>query len=372
MNAKTRDYFDHNATAPLKAAVRDLMITLVQETGNASSLHGEGRAARTRVETAREQVAALVKTQSAYVTFTSGATESNNAVIKTFAGERILLSAIEHPSILEAAPAAEKIPVTKDGVINEAAFEALLDTGTAPALISIMLVNNETGVIQPVEKLARLARKKHPGVYIHCDAVQAAGRLDLDFAALQIDYMSLSAHKMGGPQGVGALITAPGARPAKLLHGGGQEKRQRAGTENVIGIAAFGLAAELADKDRALFEKLAEKRDALEAKLKAVTPSLIVIGAQAPRVANTSNISLPGVAAQTILMSLDLEGTAISSGSACSSGTVKSSHVLEAMQLSPDEIKGALRISFGWDTDDAALDRLVAVWSKITPRFTTK
>jgi len=368
-SVKPSTYLDHNATTAIRPGVISAVASVMAQTGNASSVHGAGRAARSIVEKAREQVAALVGVTSPQVVFTSGATESNNAVFNAFKGQRILVSAIEHPSVLESANGAEEIPVTQDGIVDIKAFEALLDKANAPALISIMLVNNETGVIQPIADLARLAKSKHPGIYIHCDAVQAAGRIPVNFQALQLDYMSLSAHKMGGPQGVGALISAPGAKPAKLLHGGGQEKRQRAGTENVAGIAGFGVAAEIAQKNIAAYEKLSALRDKLEKSLKSLESTLIVLGEKSPRVANTSCVSLPGVSAQTLLMSLDLEGIAVSSGSACSSGTIKPSRVACAMGLDSAAQSGVIRISLGWNSAPEDIDAFLAAWEKTAPRL---
>ena len=365
-------YLDYNATAPIRPEVITLMAAILGEVGNASAVHGYGRTARKHIEDAREQVAALAGTQSNYVVFTSSATESNNTVLKAFTGERILVSAIEHPSVLAAAPEAEKIPVTVDGVIDRDAFEKMLDTGKSPALISIMLVNNETGAIQPVAELARLAKKKHPHVHIHTDAVQAAGRIEIDMPALQADYMSLSAHKMGGPQGVGALIIAPGARDAKLLHGGGQEKRRRAGTENVAGIAGFGLACNLALQDRDKFQALTALREDMEARLQDIAPELVLFSTSTERVSNTTALSLPGVPTKTQVMALDLEGIAISGGSACSSGKEGSSHVAEAMNVPPAQIMGASRISMGWNTDPNDIDEFVKAWSKMYERVKDK
>ncbi len=366
-------YLDYNATAPLRPAARDAMLRAMGQTGNASSIHGYGRAARADIERAREQVAALCGTVPAQVTFTSGATESNNAVLHVFRGERVLVSSIEHPSVLETAAACEngveKIAVTGDGVIDVRAFDAMLRQGPPPALISIMLVNNETGVIQPVGDLARIARAIHPRVFIHTDAAQAAGRVAIDFGALQADYMSLSAHKIGGPQGVGALIAAPGARPARFLLGGGQEKRQRAGTENVAGIAGFGAAAEDALAKLDDYARLSDLRDRLEQSILQTEPRARVIGANAPRVANTSCIALPGLPAETQLMALDLAGVAVSSGSACSSGTVKASHVLQAMGLPAAIAGGALRVSSGWATMPGDIERFVAAWRAMHGRM---
>lgn len=355
----------------MQPAVAKLMIALLSEPGNASSIHIFGRSARKHIEKAREQVAALAGTHPNYVTFTSGATESNNAVLKHFAGQTIFISAIEHPSVLESAPGAIRIPVTRDGVIDLDAFDRLLDEHT-PALICVMLVNNETGVIQPVAEIARRARIKHPRVFIHCDAVQAAGKIPFELSMLGVDYLALSAHKIGGPQGVGALLCAPGSEPVPYIHGGGQEKRQRAGTENVAGIAGFGLAAEMAVAALSDFQERAALRDQLEARLQEAAPEIVIFGQNAPRVANTANIGLPGIAANTQLMSLDIEGIAVSSGSACSSGTVKPSHVLEAMGASADLSSHALRVSMGWATTPDDINRLAEAWLKMYDRVKDK
>lgn len=364
-------YLDYNATTPLKPAVLALMIEVLQETGNASSVHSFGRQARKRVETAREQIAALAGTHSNQVTFNSGATEANNTVLCSFAGERILISATEHSSIINTVPQAERIPVTSSGVIDMDAYEAMLrdDSKKPPALISVMMVNNETGVIQPVADIARLAKKIHPDVHIHTDAVQAAGRIKIDFPALQVDYMTLSAHKISGPQGIGALITAPGARPARLICGGTQERHQRAGTENIPAIAAFGLAAELAAADMDDFQALAPLRDELERRLKDISPGLIVFSESAARVANTSAIAHTGLDAQTVLMGLDLAGIAISGGSACASGSVKSGHVLMALRPDDYERFAAFRISLGLETIKNDIDHFIEQWEKLYNRI---
>jgi len=367
-------YLDYNATTPIKPAVIDLVSGIMATVGNASSVHGFGRNARGHIETARERVAALAGTDPSYVVFTSGATESNNAVMQLFAGQRILVSAIEHPAIRQALPAdmVEFIPVTRDGVVDMDALEQMISADAAPALVSVMMVNNETGVIQPVAEIARLVKKKHPDVFVHTDAVQAAGRIPIDFPALQVDYMSLSAHKMGGPQGVGALITAPGAAPARLLHGGGQEKRQRAGTENIAGIAGMGLAADLAVSDMENYQRLKKWRDKLEAAIKEIAPPVSVFGQNVDRVANTTALCLAGLPAKTQLMSLDLEGIAVSSGSACSSGTFKPSPILQAMGADENQASSTLRISTGWDSREEDIDRFVACWEKIYRRLEAK
>ncbi|MBI4030279.1 MAG: cysteine desulfurase [Proteobacteria bacterium] len=361
-------YFDYNATALIRPAVTDLMRDIMARPGNASAAHGFGRLARACVEKAREQVAALCAVHSNQVVFNSGATEANNTVLKAFAGGRILVSAIEHASMLEFDANAERIPVMPDGTIDMAAFEKMLDDGPAPALISVMMVNNETGAMQPVEQLARFAKKKFPSVFFHTDAVQAAGKMKIDMPALQIDYLSLSAHKIGGPQGVGALVVSPGARPAKLLYGSGQERRQRAGTENVAGIAGFGLAAEMAGGSIAEYANLAAWRNRLERGMKGIAPDLVIYSENAPRAANVTAFSIPGVAAQTILMGLDLEGIGVSRGTACGSGAVKPSHVIQAMAGADAPPDGALRISLGWGTREEEIDIFLSAFEKVASR----
>lgn len=370
MSQKRSIYMDCNATMPVKPGVIDVMTHVLRETGNASSIHRDGRAARRHIEEARAAIAAIIGTNPAYVFFTSGATESNNTVLKTFAGQAVLLSAIEHPSVLEVFPSAAKIPVTMDGVVDMDALEKLLDT--KPALVSVMLVNNETGVIQPVADIVRLIRKKSPATIVHCDAVQALGRIAVDFSALQVDFISLSAHKMGGPQGSGALVMAPGAKIEKLLLGGGQEKRQRPGTENVAAIAGFGMAAKLAAQDMEAFQNLGAHRDRIENTLLDAEPRLKIFGRKAPRVSNTTQLALPGMTAETQLMAMDLAGVSVSSGSACSSGTVKPSHVLQAMHVPENEAMGALRVSLGWHTTKEDVDGLIAAWLNMHARIKDK
>lgn len=370
MNAKkTNIYMDCNATMPIRPQVAAAMMAVFGETGNPSSIHSDGRLARRHVEDARHAVANMIGTNPAYVFFTSGATESNNIVLRSFSGQRILVSAIEHPSVIEVDRDAEKIPVTADGLVDLAALETMLQTGQAPALVSVMLVNNETGIIQPVAEIVRLIRRICPMTLVHTDAVQAAGRIQIDFPALQVDFLSLSAHKMGGPQGAGALVMAPGAKIHKLMRGGGQEKRQRPGTENVAAITGFGVAAQLAATEMENFQKLSVLRDSLEAQLSALEPRLQLIGQKSPRVANTSQIALPGIAAETQLMALDLGGVSVSSGSACSSGTVKASHVLNAMGIPENTAKGALRISLGWHSTKEDVDAFIAAWDQMHRRI---
>ena len=366
-------YLDYNANTPIKPEVIDLVCEVMHAVGNASSVHSYGRHMRSYVETARERVAAMTGVNPNQVIFTSGATESNNAVLKQFRGGRILVSAIEHAAVRNVLPdEVELIPVTKDGVIDIEAFTKMLDEGEPPVLVSVMMVNNETGVIQPVGEIARMAKAKHKDVFVHTDAVQASGRIPIDFPALNVDYMSLSGHKVGGPQGIGALISAPGVPVAKFMHGGSQEKHQRSGTENVAGIAGFGMAAQLAVSGLEKYQQLAQWRDRLESEIKKIAPEMRVFGQNVPRVANTTALCLAGLPAETQLMSLDLDGIAVSSGSACSSGAFKPSPILQAMGASDSEAASTLRISTGWNSRESDIDRFIESWANIYERVAGK
>lgn len=361
-----RIYLDYNATCPIRPAVIDTVVAMMHEVGNASSIHGHGRTARKHVEDARAQVAALVGIRSAQVIFNAGATEGNNTILTGYRDHSVFVSAIEHPSVLESAPHAKYVPVTGDGIIGLAALEEML-SHESPALVSFQYVNSETGVIQPITEAAALAKSK--GALVHCDAVQAAGRIPLDFSALGVDYLTLSAHKFGGPQGTGALIFREGLQIPKFLYGGGQEKRQRAGTENVAGIAGFGIAAELAAGEITAYQDLCLGfRRALEDGLRACASDIVIAGENTLRVANTTNIILPGVSAETQMMAMDLEGIAASSGSACSSGTFKPSHVLAAMGFDESSARAALRFSTGWATTIADVEDTIAAYGRMVAR----
>lgn len=357
-------YLDYNATAPLKPAVIAAIASALAETGNASSVHRAGRLARRRVETAREQVAALVNASPASVVFTGGGTEANNLALQQAQGRRVLVSAIEHESVLRAAPDAMQIPVGPDGVVSLDALDRLL-TGATEALVAVMFANNETGVIQPVADVVRIAHAH--GALVHCDAVQAAGKTAIDMLALGVDMLALSAHKLGGPQGVGALVVSDRIALKPLLIGGGQERGRRAGTENVAAIVGFGVAASLADDDLSKMSGMAGLRDAVELRLKRAVPGAMVFGAAADRLPNTLCVAMPGVAAETQVMALDLAGVAVSAGSACSSGKVKTSHVLTAMGVGP-LAGGAIRISAGWRSTAEDFDRFVEAWTSLWAR----
>ena len=350
-------YLDHNATSPIRPVALDAVVEAVRAGGNPSSVHRPGRAARARIDKARRQVAALVGALPGEVVFTSGGTEANNMALRGHA--RGLVSAIEHESVLKMVPGAERIPVDRDGVIDLAALERML--AAKPALVSVMHANNETGVIQPIAEVVRLARAA--GALVHCDAVQAAGKVTVDLHGLGVDYLSLSAHKLGGPAGVGALVVRDGAPFATDRVGGGQESYRRAGTENVAGIAGFGAAAEASRDELREGLDVAALRDRIEASLPGK-----VYGAAAPRLPNTTCIAMPGVKAETQVMALDLAGVAVSAGSACSSGKVTRSAVLTAMGVEPAEAETAIRISCGWNTVFEDIDRLIAAWQGLYTR----
>lgn len=361
-------YLDHNATTPLKPAARAAMLDALDFPGNASAIHKAGRTARKILEDARGTViTTLGLGPRDVVVFTSGATEANNLALRGAGVERLIVSAIEHPSVLQTARssglAVDILPVLPSGVIDLAALEAMLTGNTRQTLISVMLVNNETGVIQPVEAIVALARTY--GALVHTDAVQAIGRMAVQVQKMGVDFVSLSAHKIGGPQGVGALIIANCVAVAPQLAGGNQEKNLRAGTENLAGIA--GLAAALASLEFAQMDQLTTWRDRIEKELCAVAP-VHIFGADAPRVGNTSMFALPGASSETQLIALDLAGICVSNGSACSSGTVKPSHVLQAMGADDATAQSSLRVSLGWNTTEDDVARFIAAWTKMYER----
>lgn len=359
-------YLDHNATAPVRPEAVQAMTRALETLGNPSSVHRFGRTARRGMESAREAVAALAGAEPSQVVFTSGGSEANTLALAGSGRERVLVSAGEHDSVLKAVPQAEAVPLTSDGRVDLTALSAMLAEDERPALVSIMLANNETGVIQPVSEAAALARGF--GARVHCDAVQGAGRLPLDVTALGVDMLTVSAHKIGGPQGVGALIVADDGPVRTLVRGGGQERGYRAGTENLPGIVGFGAAAEAALRDLDRMAGLAAWRDRLEREVRAICPSAKIVGGDAERVANTSCIALPGLSAETQVMSLDLAGVAVSSGSACSSGKVHPSHVLQAMGLGPEITGSAIRVSLGWNSAESDIDRFLKAWSRLAER----
>src|SRR5262245_3907839 len=358
-------YLDYNATAPVRPAVATAMADALAAVGNPSSVHGFGRAARARLETARERVAALVGARPAQVVFTSGGTEANNLALTGTQRERVLVTAIEHDSMLKVT-VAESIPVERSGVVDLAALERMLATRTGPTLVAVMAANNETGVIQPVADAARIAHEH--GALLHCDAVQAAGKIAVDFNALGVDLMTVSAHKLGGPAGVGALIVADHVHLAPQQRGGGQERGRRAGTENLAGVVGCGRRAESAALEWGDGAVLAELRGGLRRRAMATVPGAVLFGREAERLANTSCLALPGVSSELQVMALDLAGVAVSAGSACSSGKVQPSHVLRAMGADAATAGSTIRISLGWQSMAEDVEQFLEAWCALAAR----
>jgi cysteine desulfurase len=371
-----RSYLDHNATTPLRPEVREAVIGALSLSGNPSSVHAEGRAARAAIEKARAQVASLVGAKPENVIFTSGGTEANALALAAQSGEawQCYLSAIEHPSVLSGGrfygETTTIVPVTPDGVVDLAVLRKKLKNhkpGGWRPFVSLMAANNETGAIQPVAEAAAIVHDA--GGLLHSDAVQAAGRIPLDMTALGADMVTLSAHKIGGPKGVGALVLADGVSVEPLIKGGGQEGRCRAGTENVAGIVGFGLAADLAAADLANMDAVTKLRDALEEGVRALCADAVVLSAGVPRLANTSCIAVPGVKAETLVIGLDLAGIAVSAGSACSSGKVEPSHVLAAMGVTPEIAHGAIRVSLGFASENTDIQGYLSAFSALVKRL---
>ena len=366
-----RTYLDHNASAPLRPEARAAIVAAMDAIGNPSSVHREGRAARALIEDAREHVAALADARAADVTFTSGGSEAANAVVRS-GYDVIIFSEIEHDCVREAAVAScarlMPVPVDRNGVVEiDRVGEALarVDTNAARVLLCLQSANNETGVIQPVAHAAAMARAAGADVLV--DAVQAAGKLPISLADSGAHALAVSAHKLGGPKGVGAVITTPDWRLAPLIRGGGQEKRRRAGTENVPGIVGFGAAARAALENFADMRRITALRDHLEREARAAAPGTEIAGGGAERLGNTSCLLMPGTSAETAVIRFDLAGVAVSSGSACSSGKVGQSHVLAAMGLGA-RAGQAIRVSLGWTTTESDVERFLDIWRVIHAR----
>ena len=364
-------YLDYNATAPARSDVIGMVMRVMSTVGNASSVHRAGQVARKTVETARAEVAALVGAKPENIVFTGGGTEANNLALKGFGDRHLIVSGTEHGAVLAPAvmqdPEAVILPVDAEGLVDLAALERALTAAEKPCLVSVMRANNETGVVQPIAEIARIARA-HDAM-VHCDGVQAVGKIPLDMNALDIDLLTLASHKIGGPQGVGAMVMRQDFLVAAQIIGGGQEMGRRSGTENVAGIAGFGVAARLAKAGLADYAGLAALRDDMERRLRTIAPGLRVYGAGVERLPNTSCLTMPGVSSETQVMSFDLAGIAVSAGSACSSGKVAASHVLDAMAADRDEAMTAIRVSLGWNTTPAEIDRFVEVWEELYSRL---
>ena len=360
-----RSYLDYNATSPLRPEARDAMIAALDCIGNPSSIHAEGRAARSIVERAREAVARAFQVTPSAVTFTSSGTEAANWLLQPRGGRRLAVCAAEHPCVLKghrfADDSVQILPVSAEGVVDLAALEQAL---ASPSVIAVQAANNETGVIQPIEEIASAARAW--GALFICDATQAIGRLDLRELG-RPDALFFSAHKFGGPKGAGAAIWR-GAEPAPpaLIQGGGQERRLRSGTENAAAIAGLAAALAAADKEQVIWKARAQAlQSRLEQGVRAVAPNASIFGEGADRLPNTTCFALPGKSAEMMLIAFDLEGVAVSSGSACSSGKVERSHVLAAMGVPRALGDGAIRVSTGWTTGEADIERFLAALSKI-------
>jgi cysteine desulfurase len=368
-----RVYLDWNATTPLRQEAREAMVAAYDLVGNPSSVHAEGREARRLVEEARAALAAAVGAQPRNIVFTSAGTEANALALSPgLRGpsggpvQRLLVSAIEHPSVLAGgrfpADAVSQIRVTHAGIVDLDHLKALL--GSGPALVSVMAANNETGALQPVTEAARIVHEA--GGLLHVDAIQALGKIPFYINEVGADLATFSAHKIGGPKGIGALVMAEGITAlVPVLRGGGQELGRRAGTENVAGIAGFGAAVKAAvqalPQDA---ERLRSLQNRLENGLRAIAGTMI-FSENAGRLPNTTLFTAPGLRAETAVIGFDLEGIAVSSGSACSSGKVQPSHVLSAMGFDAKVAQGAVRLSLGWSTQEADINRTLEAWRKL-------
>jgi cysteine desulfurase len=365
---KTLVYCDYNAGAPVRAEAAVAMSRAMASAGNPSSVHGAGRRMRSLIEDAREKLGAAVGASAENVVFTSGATEALQLAMASAGAASLVISAVEHDAVFEHATRALKVdriaPVDAHGVVDLEALSVLLAAAPKPALLVVQLANNETGVIQPVAKIATAAREH--GALLLVDAAQAFGRVPVDIAELDATYLVISSHKLGGPPGAGALVLAPGAPFATTRFGGGQERGRRPGTENGPAIVGFGVAAEWALRDlESEAGRIAVMRDRFEAGL---PRDAVVFGKDAKRLPNTSNFALPGLAAETAVIAMDLEGVAVSSGAACSSGKVRASRVLSAMGVAPELAKAALRVSFGHESKESDVDEVLHALTKVGAR----
>ncbi len=358
-------YLDYNATAPLLPQALSAMQAVLAQPANPSSVHRYGREAKKQLENARKTIAEAISAWPNEILFTASGTEANATALRGLPGRRVLVSAIEHSSVLKAV-SAETIPVTGEGLLDLAALDAMLQTG-GPALISVMLANNETGIIQPVAEAAQMARRH--GALLHCDAVQALGKIPVDFGALGADMLTLSAHKCGGPLGAAALVIRRDLAVTPLLAGGGQELGRRAGTENTAAIAGFAAAIEKTASHPHI-NHVRHWLDAMEAIMEA--SGATVFGKTLPRLPNTTCVAMPGVSGEVQLMGFDLAGFAVSAGSACSSGRIEPSHVLLAMGASPALASCAIRVSAGWATKEEEIQAFAAQWQTTHGRLAKK
>ena len=369
MNPVTRYYFDHNATTPVSPEVFQAMAPLMTTVfGNASSIHQFGQEARCELDRARRSVAAMLGAKAEEIVFTGGGTEADNMAIFG-AGGHVVTTTVEHPAVLQAAgqlPSATFVPVDRNGIVDPQAVRAAIRPDTK--LISVMHVNNELGVIQPVREIAEIAHEA--GVLFHSDGVQAMGKLPVNVGELGVDFYSISAHKIYGPKGMGALYIRKGAELRPLLYGGPHERKMRAGTENVAGAVGFGRAAEwVIEESGAEAARQSALRDRLEQGILARVAGAHVNGAGAPRVGNTSNIRFDGIDSEPLLIALDLKGFAVSSGSACSSGATEPSHVLAAIGLTREQARSSVRFSLGRSNNQEKIDALIDAVVQVVTRL---
>jgi len=369
---RTPLYCDYNAGAPVRAEAAVAMSRAMASAGNPSSVHGAGRRMRALIEDAREKAAAAVEASADNVVFTSGATEALHLAMASSGAASLIVSAVEHDAVFEHSTRALKVervaPVDARGVIDLSALAAMIEGAPRPALVALQLANNETGVIQPVARVAALCREH--GALLLVDAAQAVGRIPVTIADLDATYLVVSSHKLGGPPGAGALILAPGAPFVTMRFGGGQERGRRPGTENGPAIVGFGVAIDWALREMA---EEAVRIEAMRDRFEAALPEdAVVFGAGAPRLPNTSNFALPGLAAETAVIAMDLEGVAISSGAACSSGKVRASRVLGAMGVPGETAKSALRVSFGHESKQSDVDEVLSALTKVAARRRTR
>ena len=355
-------YLDHNASSPILPEVAMVMADTLAFVGNASSVHSSGRLARQKVEDARDKVARLVGARASEVVFTGGGTEANNLILNGIQFDHIMVSAVEHDSVLNAINNVEILSVDENGLIDLDELEGRLDKTDGRVLVSVMLANNETGVIQPISEVSGIAKKY--GAMVHTDAIQACGKIKLDREALGVDFISLSAHKIGGPQGVGALIVNEEVPFEPMIRGGGQERGRRAGTENIAGIVGFGVASAIV-ADLIHIAKTRALRDLLERGINKILPGSIVCGEKIDRLPNTSSIFMPGVNSETQVIKFDLNGIMISAGSACSSGKVQTSHVLRAMGIEDNIAANVIRVSLGNENTVEDVEFFITEWKKI-------
>ena len=372
-----RSYVDYNATAPMRSEAREAMAAAMAVVGNPSSVHAEGRRARAVVGRARAQVASLFGCKASQIVFTSGATEANNWVIRA-PWQRVIVSAVEHPSVLEPCDAClskgfDVVDVDRSGIVELDALERMLDLYAATdragkVLVSIQAANGETGVIQPIAKIFEIVTARD--ALLHVDAAQHKGDQHILFGGCQPHFVSISAHKLGGPTGAGALVFGEREELGPFIFGGGQEVRRRAGTENVIGIAGFGAAAEAALREaRGESIRVGGMRDRFEAQLLANVPEAVILGQDSNRMVNTCLFVIKGIKAETLVMALDLKGIAVSAGSACSSGKVVESHVVKAMTGEDELARSSVRVSFGWASVETDVDRLLRALEETTMRL---